>query len=644
MKKTLLLAFAVGLGAAAYAQQVKCTPVKANLDRARELDGEERGFFQETGAAARNGGNNPTPQVQGTKFTSSYNALTTYVSQSNCLTADQNLNAVMFTHRLSPDWGGTISGANSGYIQYTFTTNNGTSWDSMYYSNNGVNLYRYPSGTIANPASNTSIANAVAASAGPYTDGAGWEGYYWNSTQMNNSNSTTSDMAWGGSGVANLSFPRIDIASYDNGTVWLTGGLYADDDGTTAAAQGFRGAALIKGTLSGNTVNFTVFDSLKPNFHQDGTGANDVYTMTHLAFSQDGQTGYAVFFGVDAAASTPTTMTFLPIVYKSTDAGTTWVRQPLVDFSTYPVIMNNTAQGTGTLKPWFSQANGSDVTVDMNGNLHIVCTIEGGFSDHPDSLSYYGVRNDNKHFIYDVYGDGATWNVWLIDSIMTNPSDANSIFFDSQNNVQVGNDGRVQVSRTQTGSHLFYYWADSDPTIANSENAFPDHFGKAVSLSGGPVWTARKQFTQASDFYFHFNSNITLSSGNTFSTPTTSSIDRNGSHDVVSIFDHYYYSDVTWQTSEFTIGVQEQVTPFGAVSLFPNPADEHANLSLELSKADAVTVSIINTLGQQVNSFTSELPAGKSLINLNTSNLQSGVYFVNIASGHSKVTHKLVVN
>lgn len=642
MKKGLLLAFGVTatLGLVAQTQQgAVAKKMNLSLEQTKRVDAESPSFYSSANATMRSGAN-PTVQIAGTHISSSRNGLTLLVSQSNCMTANQTLGVAMFTHRISADW--SPAGVNSGYIQNTWTTDNGTTFDSCYTDNDGVSLFRYPSGAILNGTGNTAVANAWMAIVGPWTNGSSWEGYYASGGPM------TSGMGHTGNAVAsnnNYSFPRIELASYNDSTLWVSGGMYADDDGTTVAAQGYSGTGLIKGSWDGSSITWTT-STITPAFHQDLSGANDCYTMSHVTFSPDGQTGYVVFFGVQASASTPETRTFQPIVYNTTDGGATWsAAWAPYDYSTAfaeaPIVLT---ASDGSVKPWFSMSNGSDVAVDNNGNLHIVCAVEWGSSDDDDSLGYAWGRNDFVHYIWDIHTTGSnTWEATLIDSLLTDATTTISPFNDGTNPYDL--DARIQMSSSPSRDHMFYFWADSDPIASGGENAFPNLYGVGIDWTAG-TRTARKQFTNTDDAYWHYNSNNALISGSTYTIPSSNSIDRDGTHNLnLSAVDHYYLSNVTFDESEFSqaIGINEAVASFGTVATYPNPVNEALNVNITLNNNENVVVSMFNALGQVVITETRNMTAGSNTIQLNTANLEAGVYFLSVTAGSATSTSKVVV-
>ncbi len=657
MKKGLLLALGVtvSLGVSAQAPKISGVhKVDLNNSKATTVDGSSVNFFASANAAHRNA-NPTTVQTQGFKFTSSYNAFTLLVSNSHCITANQSLGAVMFTHRISQDWAADANVA-SGYCEYSWTTNFGVSWDSSYFADQttlGNKRFRYPSGAIINPAGNTSVANAVNVATGPYTDGSGWKGYYANDQMMvNGASSNTIVTTNAPNGPNRLDFPRISMSGYADSSAWVTGGLYANGTATTALAQDYRGMAMMKAKWNGTSVNW-IFDSIKPSFHQDAAGTNDCFTEAYTTFSDNGVNGYAVFFGVPAAATTSQTRTFSPIVYKTMNSGATWTLQAVNDFTTLPQITDHLIQATdGNFKPWFDQSQGADIAIDANNQLHILCTISSGSSDDNDSLGYaYTLTGQSgttaRHFIYDVHTTSTGWDAWLIDSLMTSTSTTNTIFVDGSNSgAAFATDARLQLSHTTDGSKMFYVWVDSDPTALGGENAIPDLFGKGVDVNTNMA-TARVQFTTSQDFYFHYISNIALVAGSTYKIGCTNSIDRSGGNDVATTFDHYWFEQVIFNDNQFTIpvvaSVQEIGNGIGSFNTYPNPANDVVNVNIDLTNSASVTLSLVNELGQVVLTNNRMLNSGKNSVQLNTSNIAPGVYFLNITSNNSRATSKIVI-
>jgi len=91
------------------------------------------------------------------------------------------------------------------------------------------------------------------------------------------------------------------------------------------------------------------------------------------------------------------------------------------------------------------------------------------------------------------------------------------------------------------------------------------------------------------------------------------------------------------------VGIEEN-TELSVFSLTPNPAKDNVQLSFNLNNSKEVNVSIFNSLGAVVYSQTEGvLTSGNHRINLKTSNLSSGIYYMNVKAGDNTITKKLVI-
>jgi hypothetical protein len=81
-----------------------------------------------------------------------------------------------------------------------------------------------------------------------------------------------------------------------------------------------------------------------------------------------------------------------------------------------------------------------------------------------------------------------------------------------------------------------------------------------------------------------------------------------------------------------------------SATVFPNPAADKATLALLISKQENVVVKMYNMLGAEVYTTSSDLEKGIHSIDLNISDLQSGVYFVKVIVGNKEKTQKLTIS
>ena len=99
----------------------------------------------------------------------------------------------------------------------------------------------------------------------------------------------------------------------------------------------------------------------------------------------------------------------------------------------------------------------------------------------------------------------------------------------------------------------------------------------------------------------------------------------------------------SWKKEEATTtnGIQTLANS-SLVSVYPNPITHVVNLDLNLVNASNVSVRITNVLGAVIFNESYSYNAGTNLTQINTDNLKSGVYMLDIYIDNEKVTQKLV--
>lgn len=80
--------------------------------------------------------------------------------------------------------------------------------------------------------------------------------------------------------------------------------------------------------------------------------------------------------------------------------------------------------------------------------------------------------------------------------------------------------------------------------------------------------------------------------------------------------------------------------------VYPNPATKNTNVSFALVSDNKVAVSIYDVLGHLVSNAVNEtsFEKGNHSININTSNLSAGIYYISLEVNGSKETKKLIIN
>lgn len=574
----------------------------------------------------------------------SENIFGSIIIESNNLNSNQDLGVVLFTHRTCKQY--VDSGiANSGDVNATFATDCIT-WDSTKIitnpasTNAGVSC-RYPTGAIFNPPGNTNIANAVAFASGPYHIGGTWTGSYFASGKLDGTGYNFTTMP----GNA-YSFARTFSQVTDDGNYYVLGNSYDDQNAPTV----IMGYPIDKMSYDWNTNTSTISQSIISNNgieeHDDGG----------IAFSQDGSLGYFAVIGRDTSGVYPNYVSQMPIIWKSTNQGITWTREPVFDFSLahgMDTIIGNDTTNLGTRLPVFDASNGFDMTVDSHGDVHILSVVYSAFNITAGNIdSIYSTQH-----IVDVYGSGNDWAAHELAILETYAGTPTASSPWSNAGVGITFDARLQIGRTTDGSKVFYAWVDSDPNLTQY-NEYPDLHVAAMDVitylaAPDQNVTAATPFA-ANNFLMYLSSTI-LENGSNYEMPmVTTTLDSTFSIGWIYSIQHQSVCGVSFSDPDFTINVNSprvatQITTNshnGTIFSLPNPNPFHAYTAIDVKVASPVVISleVANCLGQIVKTMDAKnYPAGIHKIEINASDLTPGVYFYTIKFGNELVTGKMIV-
>jgi hypothetical protein len=96
-----------------------------------------------------------------------------------------------------------------------------------------------------------------------------------------------------------------------------------------------------------------------------------------------------------------------------------------------------------------------------------------------------------------------------------------------------------------------------------------------------------------------------------------------------------------------SVGVQELTNAVSLGTIFPNPASSsgHSTLLLKVKHTSTVSVALYTMVGQRVKMLydNSSLAAGEHSLELNTSELEAGIYFVTLTTDGVSSSKKLII-
>ena len=96
------------------------------------------------------------------------------------------------------------------------------------------------------------------------------------------------------------------------------------------------------------------------------------------------------------------------------------------------------------------------------------------------------------------------------------------------------------------------------------------------------------------------------------------------------------------QMTTGSVGLNE--SGINELSIFPNPFTNNATISFNVEGLERTTIEVINTIGQNVQSFDLGTVTGNQLVQLDATELPAGFYLVSISSGKNTITSRVTVN
>lgn len=579
---------------------------------------------------------------------SAANIYTALLVGQNMLMYNSDINSLVFVHRKNDP-------SNSGVLQFDVSTDGGNNWavnagpltPGIQAGTAPTTGARYPSATLYNPSGNTNPSNAYVVAAGPALGSATTWGYLFHASSKLDG-TTNVDEQYSLDPGNPSAFHPYGLWMTPQGTAWALSTLYDNNQPTIdTGALGTYGSFFIhRGTYNAANNNFlwTIVDTLIPNHYfitySTGDMANWVNTW-NIAFSPDGNTGYAVIIGAEDGGVDTVPK---PIIYKSTDQGATWSKLPDFALGSLPAfdttLVNSLA---GNVRPWFSNA---DINVDNNGRLHIFAECQGQARNHPDSVTYVWTHNPSggtyARFLYDVHtSNGADWEAIFVDTVFT----TYGTFIAGSSNIRI--DARPQITRSDDGSKMFFTWIDTDPLFAGVyTNDLPDVRARGYDMDSSMI-TYRKDFTAGSGLYhglgyFATASPAGIDSGSVFDYEIPIVFAEPTGDGLQPVYFHYIQA-AGFDEEDFgadgpiNIGLHES-RPIQA-NIFPVPSQ--GMLQIEIADIKGlVVVEVFDILGNSIlKSSTYD-----NTLQLDLSPFNAGMYFLKISNEDQRMTRKILIN
>ena len=91
------------------------------------------------------------------------------------------------------------------------------------------------------------------------------------------------------------------------------------------------------------------------------------------------------------------------------------------------------------------------------------------------------------------------------------------------------------------------------------------------------------------------------------------------------------------------IGIEKVLNPMSETGVYPNPSNGEVNLMVILFKDIAANITVRNSNGQVVHTYSGSLSKGRNDVHMDLNHLGPGLYIIDITGGGSKLTEKLMI-
>jgi hypothetical protein len=239
--------------------------------------------------------------------------------------------------------------------------------------------------------------------------------------------------------------------------------------------------------------------------------------------------------------------------------------------------------------------------------------------------------------------DGPTYNYGAIGGFAQSNRSVRFRFFALNGSEQL--DIVMQKVNLGTGSKVD--WSHAYRQYANENDRLQVH----VSTDCGSTWTS--VWDKAGSALATLPASTTQYVPSAASDWVADSVDLaayDNTNDVVIRFrgtsaygNNMFLDDINITSSSVTAVEDLQLEEVAEIKIMPNPVSNHMTVQFTTLSLENININVVNTLGQKVLDVATGTFDGLNNIQVNTSDLVSGVYFLNVNSANGTSTKRFVV-
>ena len=640
MKKTVLLIMLIGFVFTAYSQKQYKIKKKVNLSR----DIVNNGVANNLPEPILNYDKSVNDDVSRLYIGKAANYRTVRKEDTRAISYNPELDIITVTFILDPSTYGT----NATDIGMIYSADHGETWsEPVVIIDNGDSFINdYPGGIIFNPEGNTVVEDAYGVMSTISHVGGDWGYKMWASMtlggddqdiEISHNPNNEEDGYWNQFGLTQIGDQVRCMSMLPTG-VW--------EHYQTASLQP------IYGDFEGNDFSWDESQLIDMDLYQNSENGDMAWTGGFqgndsgmgMEWSEDGVIGYIWMVGVTDDEATG----FQPLIYRTEDSGNSWdfieldfLSDEMQEFfEPYTPELSN-----GLRIPFVEETSGA---VDYHGDLQMFL-IAGAHSidvtEYPDSTGY-SIQYPGDLFKMVINTDGMQDIMW-IDSLHTQ----NVVTTTEGNYAGDGWQHRISLAKNKFANEFFITWTDTRSGNGVENNIHPDVFGWSTNIHTGAQseiisFTEESLYEQYYFFTYGAEKAIYNEETNIYTIPFLQAVNPsefvgNSQGDPVSLS---YIAGIEFPALGDYVGVNDlnSVSSFSVTQNTPNPFNGTTTIRISTETSSLVTVEVSNIIGQTIYTLNSTVNGTKE-IELNSNDMEAGVYFYTVTVGNETITKKMIV-
>ncbi len=255
-------------------------------------------------------------------------------------------------------------------------------------------------------------------------------------------------------------------------------------------------------------------------------------------------------------------------------------------------------------------------------------------ADGHNNLHYFGYADENGNGVMDYTNvTGATWHYRSL-GLATMPA----ISIDQEGNMAIA---YSVWSETRISGETGFSYRSAYVTMRDNGGTW---FDEAYNLSEGfvheyeeqyPVWTAPKAYDGA--FWVSYSGD---DAQGLYLDISDSYPNSNGG---VLTENYIYGVKIVPDLAGWSVDNHEAVNPMTTTRVYPNPVSNELFIEVNASQSSEMNISVFNLMGQKVMEKNVNVNTGINTPSINTSDLNSGIYFVTVKANGFENTMKFIV-